>query len=39
MVRLNSNYEHWKRLVNVITTVQLLNKKQYNIRFINNSLS
>jgi hypothetical protein len=38
MLRLNSNYEHWNRLVNVITTVQLLNKKQYNIRFINNAL-
>ena len=38
MLRLNSNYEHWKRLLNVIATVQLLNKKQYNIRFINNAI-
>ena len=35
---LNSDYEHWKRLVGVITTVQILNSKGFKIRFVNNGV-
>jgi len=36
---LNHNYEHWKRLLGVLATAQMLVSKGYNIRFVNNHLN
>lgn len=38
MVSINTNFEHWKKLIGVIVTAQILIDKGYNIKFINNSL-
>lgn len=37
-VKLNGNFEHWKRLVNVLVTVQNLVKQGYNIHLVNGLL-
>lgn len=38
MVMLNTDLEHWKKLVGIIVTAQILIKNKYNIKFINNAL-
>ena len=35
---LNTDWMHWKKLLGVITTVQLLNEKKLVIRFVNNGI-
>jgi len=38
MIAINTNFEHWKKLIGVIVTAQILIDKGYNIKFINNDL-
>jgi hypothetical protein len=38
LVILNQDFEHWKRLTNIINTVQNLVKQGYNIKFVNGLL-
>lgn len=38
VILLNQDFEHWKRLINVIVTVQNLVNKGYNIKFVNGLL-
>lgn len=39
LVMLNRNFEHWKRLTSIISTVQNLVKQGYNIKFVNGLLN
>lgn len=39
MVAINTDFEHWKKFIGVITTAQILIQNNYNIKFINNSVN
>jgi hypothetical protein len=39
LVLVNQDFEHWKRLMNIIVTVQNLVNKGYNIKFVNGLLN